>query len=161
LAAGVHAVGDHQGAVLHPAAGADLLHLGVQPQVRIGTLQRPLSERGDLLIQPTAQPRDGIFGHPGQPQRLHQPVDLAGRHAVDIGLLDHRHQPLLAASTWLQEAREVGPGPQPWDGQLDRPNPGVPSPLPVAVAAGSSLRVALTVAGTGGSRHLGLHQLLG
>jgi hypothetical protein len=31
LAAGVHAVGHHQGAMLDPAAGADLLDLGVQP----------------------------------------------------------------------------------------------------------------------------------
>ena len=30
LAGGVHAVGDHQGVVLDPTAGADLLDLGVQ-----------------------------------------------------------------------------------------------------------------------------------
>ena len=36
LAAGVHGVGDHQGAVLDPPAGADLLDLGVQPQTDRG-----------------------------------------------------------------------------------------------------------------------------
>jgi hypothetical protein len=39
LAGGVHAVADHQGPVLDPSAGPHLLHLGVQPQIRVDTLQ--------------------------------------------------------------------------------------------------------------------------
>ena len=52
LAGLIHAVGDHQRPMLDPAAGPDLLHLGVQPQIGVGDLQGPLPERGDLLIQP-------------------------------------------------------------------------------------------------------------
>ena len=95
LAGLVDPVGDHQGAVLDPAAGPDLLDLGIQPQVRVGGLLRPLPERGDLLLQATAQPGHLILGHPGQAQGLHQPVHLAGRDPVDIGLLDDGDQGLL------------------------------------------------------------------
>jgi hypothetical protein len=100
-------VGDHQRAVLDPAAGADLLHLGIQPQIRVGTLQRPLTEGLDLLVQSLAQPGHLILGRPGQPKSFDQPVDLAGGDAVDVGLLDHRDQRLFAAPARLQEAWEV------------------------------------------------------
>jgi hypothetical protein len=43
--------------VFHSPAGPDLLHLGVQPQVRVGALQRPLPKGLDLLVQ-TLQSRD-------------------------------------------------------------------------------------------------------
>ena len=99
----VDAVGDHQGLVAHPAGLADPLHLGVQPQVRVGAVQRPLTEHRDLLVQAAAQPADGVLAHPVQAELLHQPVDLAGRDAVDIGLLDHRDQRLLGAPARLQE----------------------------------------------------------
>jgi hypothetical protein len=160
LATGVHAVGDHQRAVLDPPAGADLLDLGVQPPIPISTLQGPLPKRGDLLIQATAQPRHLILAHPGQPEGLHQPVHLAGRDPVDIGLLDDRDQRLLRAAARRQEARKVRAVPQLGDGQLDRPDPGIPGPLPVAVTADHPDAAALTVTGTGGLGDLGLHQLL-
>ena len=51
---------------------------------------------------------------------LHQVVDRAGRHALDVGLLDHRSQRLLGHPPRLQEAREVSPLPQLRDLQLDR-----------------------------------------
>jgi hypothetical protein len=133
----------------------------VQPQVRVGALQRPLPERGDLLVQATAQPRDLILGHPGQPQRLHQPVDLAGRHPVDIRLLDDGDQRLLTAAAGLQEAGEVAALPQLGDGQLDRAHPGVPGPLPIAVTARHPVAATLAVAGASPLGDLGLHQLLG
>jgi hypothetical protein len=68
LPAGVDPVGDHQSMVLDPPAGPDLLHLGVQPQIRVGARQGPLPEHGDLLIQALAEPRNGVLGHPSQPQ---------------------------------------------------------------------------------------------
>jgi hypothetical protein len=160
LAGGVHAVGDYQRPVLDPPAGPHLLDLGVQPQVRTGDLQGPLPERLDLLVQALAEPRHLILRHARQAECLHQPVDLTGRHPVDVGLLDHCHQRLLAAAAGLQEAREVAALPQPWDGQLDRPHPGVPGPLPVAVAARHPVAAALAVAGASLLGDLGLHQLL-
>jgi hypothetical protein len=37
--------------VLDPPAGADLLNLGVQPQLWVAAVQRSLPEGGDLLVQ--------------------------------------------------------------------------------------------------------------
>jgi hypothetical protein len=70
-AALVDPVGDHQRLVAHPAGLADPFHLGVQPQVRIATLQWPLPERPHLLVQPPAQPRHLVLGHPGDAELLH------------------------------------------------------------------------------------------
>jgi hypothetical protein len=72
------AVGDDQRLVADPARLADPLHLGVQPQVRIGAGQRPLTEHLDLLIQAAAQPRHLVLAHAAQPQLLDESVDLAG-----------------------------------------------------------------------------------
>ena len=68
------------------------------------------------------------------PHRLNQIVDRAGRHALDVGLLDHRSQRLLGHPPRLQEAGEVAPLPQLRDLQLDRAGPGLPGPVAVAVA---------------------------
>ena len=53
-AALVDPVGDHQRLVADPAGLADPFHLGVQPQIRVAALQRPLPEHPHLLIQPVA-----------------------------------------------------------------------------------------------------------
>jgi hypothetical protein len=132
----MHAVGDYQGLVPDPARLTNPLHLGVQPQVGIGTGQRPLPEHADLLVKATAQPTDGVLAHAAQPELLHQPVDLAGGDPVDIGLLHHRDQRLLAAPARLQKAWEVRPSPQLGDGQLELADPGVPAAWPVAIALG-------------------------
>jgi hypothetical protein len=154
------AVGDHQGLVADPAGLPDPLHLGVQPQVRIRAGQWPLPEDLDLLVQATAQPRDLILAHVVQPQLLDQPVDLAGGDPVDIGLLDHRDQGLFGPPARLQKRREVTTLPQPGDGQLQLPNPGVPTARPIAIALGlAALRGALTKLGAGQHTDLGLHQL--
>jgi hypothetical protein len=96
-AAVVHAVGDHQRLVAHPTRLAHALDLGVQPQLRVGTLQGPLPEHLDLLVQAAAQPGDLVLGHALQAELGDQPVDLAGGDAVDIGLLHDRDQRLLGA----------------------------------------------------------------
>jgi len=129
-------VGDHQGLMADPARLPDPLHLGVQPQIRVGALKRSLTEYGDLFVQAAAQPADGVLAHRLQPQLLDQPVDLAGRDAVDIGLLHDRDQRLLGPPARLQKAREVRPGPQLGDGQLQLTDPGVPAARPVAVTLG-------------------------
>ena len=102
----VHAVGDHQRLRDHVRAVAHLLLLGVQPQIRVGALQRPLPERRHLLVQAPAQPADLVLAHP-HPELLDHAVDLARGDAVDIGLLDDRDQRLLGAPARLQKAREV------------------------------------------------------
>lgn len=57
-------VGDHQRLVAHPTRLPDPLHLGVQPQIRIGALKGSLAEHGHLLVQTAAQPTDGVLAHP-------------------------------------------------------------------------------------------------
>jgi len=168
-AAGVHAVGDHQRLVAHPACLAHSLdfgvQFGVQPQVGVGVLQRPLAEDADLLVQALAQPRHLAVAHVVDAELLDQPVDLAGGHAgghaVDVGLLHHRHQGLLGTAARLQKRREVAAGPQPWDGQLDGADPGVPVAGAVAVAVGNPVGAAFAVVGAGKGAGLGFHQLVG
>jgi hypothetical protein len=56
--------------------------------------------------------------------------------------------------------REVRPGPQLGDDQLQLSNPGIPAPLAVAVALGlAAVGAALTQLGAGPRTHFGLHQL--
>jgi hypothetical protein len=157
----MHAVGDHQRLVAHPARLADPLHLGVQPQVRVGAFQGPLAEDADLLIQAAAQPGDLVLGHALQAHLLDQPVDLAGRNPIDIGLLDDRDQGLLGAPARLQERREVAALAQLGDGQLDRADPGVPLAGAVAVAVGGPLQAALAELGADLVADLGVHELAG
>jgi hypothetical protein len=54
----VHAMGDHQALAHDPAPVADLLDLGVEPQVGVAALERALPERLDLVIQALADARD-------------------------------------------------------------------------------------------------------
>jgi hypothetical protein len=54
----VHGVGDHDALALHAAAVSDLLDLGVDEQIRVAALQRPLTERGDLLVEQHGDPAD-------------------------------------------------------------------------------------------------------
>lgn len=92
---------------------------------------------------------------------LHQPVDLPGRHAVDIRLHHDREDRLLRRPPRLQKRRKVrGPGPLTRHQQIDLPNPGLPHPRAIPVAMRLPLlgrdlaepRADLT-------RDLGLHQL--
>ncbi len=104
---------------------AEGLHLGVERGADAADLA--LRERGD------AERLDEVF-HPARADPQH------------VGLLDHREQRPLGASTGLQEAREVAAVAHARNGQLDRPDTGVPAPLAIAVAAGqSALRITLAV----------------
>src|SRR3954447_9865505 len=68
------------------------------------------------------------------PEVLDQADDFARRDAVDVGLLDNRHERLLRASARLQEARKVAAGAQLRDPQLDLTGACVPAPRPIPVA---------------------------
>jgi hypothetical protein len=133
--------------------------LGVQPQVRIPALKRPLAEDPDLLVQAAAQPGDLVLAQVVQAHLLDQPVDLAGRDAVDVGLLDDRDQGLLGPPAWLEERREVAASAQLGDGQLDRADPGAPLARAVAVAVGGPLWRALAELGADLGADVGLHEL--
>jgi hypothetical protein len=49
---------DHQAFADDAAAVADLLHLRVQPQVRVAPLERPVAKRLHLLVEAGADTRD-------------------------------------------------------------------------------------------------------
>jgi len=94
----MHAVGDHQRLVAHAAGFAHALHLGVQPQVRVLPLQRPLAEEAHLLVEAGAEAADGALADAREAELGHQAVDPARTDAVDVGLLDDRDEGLLRAA---------------------------------------------------------------
>src|SRR4029453_12832813 len=105
----------------------------------VAALERALPEGADLLIEGRAHPRDLGLAHAGDPELLDHPLDLARRDAVDEGLHDHRHQGLFAARPRLEKAREVTPGAQLGDEQLEAARAGIPAALAVAVSVGGAL----------------------
>ena len=75
------------------ASGLAHLHISrIQPQIGPVALQRSIEEAVDLIVDLAAQPGDLALGDARHPHRLNQIVDRAGRHALDVGLLDHRRQ---------------------------------------------------------------------
>jgi hypothetical protein len=155
----VHAVGDDQRLAPDAATVADLLDLGVQPQIDIVALQRALAERLDLLIEQRADPADLALGDP-QPKRLDELVDAPRRDAAHIGLLHDCHQRLLRTPARLQERRKVAALPQLGDLQLNLPGPRVPPPRAIAVSPRRAILAALTEPGSDQLGDLALHQLL-
>src|SRR3954469_13302333 len=89
----------------HAAAGADLLDLRVDEQIRGTALQRSLAERLDLLIEQARDPADLRLRDP-QPQPPAERIDPPRRDTTDIRLLHDRDQRLLRALARLQEAWE-------------------------------------------------------
>ena len=158
-AALVHGIGDHQALLAHGAALSDLLDLAVQPDVGVAALKWALAEHAHLFIEATAQPRDGVLADRGNAELLDQAVDLARGDPVDVGLLDHRHQRLLGALARLQKAREVAPGAQLRDRQLDLARARMPRPRPIAVALRDPVGRDLPELGTDLPGDLRLHQL--
>ena len=141
------------------AAVADLLHLGVEEQIRVAALQRPRPERLDVLVERLADAADLGLGDP-QPEPLDELVDPPGRDAEHIGLLDDRQQRLLGALARLQEAREVAALPELGDLQLQLARARVPAPGPIAVAMRRAiLGPALTTLRADQLGHLELHHL--
>ena len=155
----VHGVRDHDALARDAAAVADLLDLGVDEQIRVAALQRPLAERLDLLIEQPGDPADLALGDP-QPEALDELIDPARRDAADIRLLHHADQRLLGALARLQEAT----GSSCPDGSSGSATRSHPPACPSAAAdsrcdASRGPRAALTVLGADQLGHLGLHQL--
>jgi hypothetical protein len=143
------------------APGLPRLHVGgIDPQVRPVAFQGPVEERADALVDLRAQARYLALGYAGAAHGLHQIVDRARRHALDVRLLDHGRQRLLGQPSRFQKAREVAAGSQLRDLQFDRPGAGLPVAFPVAVALHQTGRILLTVAGPGAGRYLQFHQPL-
>ena len=129
-------------------------------QKRPVALQRTVQERLHPLVDLFAQPRHLALRGARQPHGTHQVVDRAGRDAVDVGFLDHRHQRLLRRPARLQERREVTALAQLRDVQADRAGPGIPLALSIAIPLVLPVRAALAVARAAHGSHLDIHQPL-
>ena len=117
------------------ASGLAYLHIGrVQREIGPVAFQRPVEKAADLVVDLAAQPGDLALGDAGHAHGLHQVVDRAGGHTLDIGLLDHRRQRLLSHPPRLQEDGEIAPLPELRDLQRHRAGTGLPTPLAIAVA---------------------------
>src|SRR4029077_7992909 len=54
----VDAVGEHERLAHDTATVANLLDLGIEPQIGVAALERPVAKRVDLLIKALTDPRD-------------------------------------------------------------------------------------------------------
>ncbi|MNS49459.1 hypothetical protein D3C72_820670 [compost metagenome] len=155
----VDAVGHHDRTAHHAAVLAHLQVRRIQPEVRVGHLQRPFTEGGNLVVERLAHPADLGLRTVLHAQGQQQVLDLAGAHALDVCLLDDGQQRSLGTLARLQEAGEVAALAQLRNEQLDAAEPGVEAALPVAVAARLALRILFVEAGAGQSGHLYFHDL--
>ena len=130
----------------------------VEPHTGPVPVQRALQESPDALVDLLAELRDLALRDAAQPHRLDEVVDPARRHPRDPRLLDHRDQRLLRRLPGFQEGREVAPGPQLRDAQVQLPEPGVERPVAVAVAPGRPLAAALMAPGADQPFHVRLHE---
>jgi hypothetical protein len=145
----------------HATVFAHLLEGGVEHQVGVLGVQSAGPEGGHLAVELLAVPADLVLGDALQAERFGQAVDRPSRDAVDVGLLDHCQQRPLMPTPGLQQAREVGALAELGDLKVDGADPGVPLPLPVAVAVGQPVLAPLMEPGSRQLGHLGVHQLLG
>jgi hypothetical protein len=162
MPAGVHPGRDQAVHVHRPAAIADLLGQGVDPDEGVRPpVQRAGPEPLHELVQLGRHRADLRLAQPGHPQRGRGPLHPPGRHAQQAGRgHDLRQRPLRAAAV-LQERREVTAVPQLRDRQPDGAGPGAPLPVPVAVAGVDPARADFAVAGAARYLDLGVHHLLG
>ena len=162
VAVGVDPARDRGADVDHPATLAAALGQSVDPDPGGGTaVERPVAEVLDHPLQALGHHRDLRLREPLDAQGLDQALDPPGGDPGQVGPGDHgHHRPFGAAPRRQQPAREVAALAQPGQGELDRAHPGVPVPLPVAIAGADPLPRALTVAGAAELLGLGAHQLL-
>ena len=133
----------------------------VQPEVRPVALDRAVEKGLHPAVDLLAQARDLALGDAAHPHGLDQLIDRAGRDTLDVGLLNNRGERLLGHPPRLEEAWKVGALAQLGDAQLDRTGPGLPTPLPIAVALHQALRALLAISRAGEFADFQLHQALG
>src|SRR4029077_3117312 len=150
--------GDYRSDRDDAAAVADLEVGRVEPEIRPLAVDRPVEESVDPFIDVLKELGNLALRDAGQPHRLDQFVDPAGRDATDPGLLDHRDQRLLGRLARLEEWRKVRPLAQLGDAQLERAEPGVEAAVAVAIAVIEPIGAALVPAGADQPFDIGFHQ---
>ena len=157
---GVDGHGDYGRNADDPPAFAYLEIGRIEPEIGPLAGQRALQEGQDALVDILAQLGDRGLGYPGHTHRLDQFIDPARADAADPRLLDHRNQCLLHHLARLQEAGEVGPGPQLGDFEVQRADPGVQRTVAIAVAPGRALAAAFMAARADQAVNVDLHDQL-
>src|SRR5581483_2784713 len=159
-AIGPHAVGHHHGHTLDPTALADMLIAGVQPEIRVDGVQPAFPEDPALLIKALGHAAHFALGEAGDPELLHQRLDLARAHALHIRFRNDRDEGLLAASPRLQPAREVAAAAQLGNRHLNRAQARVERPAAIAVALRRALVAALIPPGANHGTDFGFDEFL-
>lgn len=157
LALGVDGNGDYGGDADDATILANLEVGGVKPEIGPFADKRALEEGVHPFVDVLAQLRHARLGDARHSHRLDQFVDAAGADAGDPCFLDHRDQRLLGGLARLEEAGEVGSGPQLRDLQVERPEPGIERAVAIAVAPGATLAGSFVPAGTDQAIGVGLH----
>ena len=155
---GVHGDGDYRCDRDDAAAVAHLEIGGVEPQIPPLTLDRPVEEGVDPLVDVLAELGDLALRDAGEAHRLHQLVDPPGRYAADPGFLDHRDERLLGGLARLQERRKVRALAQLGDAQLERSKPRIEAAVAITVAVIEPIACALVPTGTDQTLDIGFHQ---
>jgi hypothetical protein len=152
--------GDHHRLGDDPMVNPGLAIGGVEEDIRIaGVAERAVTERRHLNVEVDADPRHlRLRDTRVDAQRLHQVVDLAGRHTMQIGLHHHREQRLIHPPPPLQQRREERPRPQLRDRQLQITGRGRQHPRSVTVPLRRPLRGAFPRASTNHRSQLGINQ---
>ena len=129
----------------------------VEHQVGVGPLlEWPGAELLDELVERARQARDLALRHPLDPELPDELLNPPGEDPGQLGVGDHRHErPLRPPAGAERPVGEVGARAQLRHRELDRPDPGVPVALAVAVAAVDPLRRALPVGGAAEGLRLG------
>ena len=129
--------GGHEGVHTdHPAALADLQHEGVGGHERVWAgIEGAVPEVGDLGVEVLGHLAHLRLREPGDAQGLHQLLHPPGAHPEQVAGGDHGGQrPLRSPAALQQPVREVGPGSELGDRDVQRAGSGVELPQPVAVA---------------------------
>jgi hypothetical protein len=159
-AVGVDADRDQGVHVDRAAVLADLDDQRVGPHERVRTgVQWPVAERLDLGVQVPGHLRHLRLRQRLDAELLDQLLHPPRRHAEQIAGGHHRDQRLFGPAAVLQHpVREVRPGPQLRDGQVDGAGPGVPLAVAIAVTRVGPFAGALAVTGAAQGIGLGRHQ---
>jgi hypothetical protein len=87
-----------------------LAHLQIRridPQVGPFAFDRAGQEGINALVDFLAQPAYLALGNAGPAHRLHEVIHGAGRHAMNVGFLDHCRQRLFDGTPRLEEGRKI------------------------------------------------------
>jgi hypothetical protein len=87
-----------------------------------------------------------------------QIIDPPGADAGNPGFLDHRHECLLDGAPRLEEAGEIGSGPQLGDLEVQGAQARVERPLAIAIPVGGPLAAALVARSSDHALHVSFHQ---